>query len=628
MSTQFFVTGANGFIGQHMVEYLVQRGCEVHTLIRPGSLPSFLISEHVIVHYGDLRDKTSLMRAMPVGAYVINFAANPYHKTLSHDVNVRGTAQLLNVIKRKKGMLLHVSTQATKILQRGVYGSTKSKSDELVRASGIPFVIIKPSLVYGPGKKGLFTKIANLASKLPFIPVFGDGKVGLYPIHVHDLCTLIEKTITDSSAYGLTFDAGGTQRITYNQLYTSLAHYLPKKPYLIHIPKNLGLLLAKMMAFLPNPPFYEDNILGSTQDTHCTPLPLLKRYNHTPISFQDGLRQIFSPNSIRVGIIGLGKMGMLHATLLRTIPNVDIVALIDTNPKLVTTFTSMGIPGTFFPSLKQALQHKKLDAVYIITPTCVHMELLKEALANKLHVFIEKPVALNDDQIRELRQLHPATIVHTGYTLLYHRPFQEFMRIIHTKRYGKVISFAALFQHSEVLSPKKGWMFTKKLSGGGVLMNPGPHLFSIIHACFGKPKHVTGILKQKYSSEVEDEAHFTFIYPTFEGQVSLSWSVKGKHIADYRITCRCEKAEIIANSTDITIKKAGKTTHIPFEKLSPQEPNLFTINPHAFGEAYYVENLEFIRAIHGIKKHIPNSLQNALYTEDIIQTCYAKGIRA
>lgn len=628
MSTQFFITGANGFIGQHMVEYLVQRGHEVHTLIRPGSLPSFAISEHVIVHYGDLRDKASLMRAMPVGAYVIHFAANPYHKTLSHDVNVRGTAHLLDVIKRKKGVLLHISTQATKILQRGVYGSTKSKSDELVRASGIPFVIIKPSLVYGSGKKGLFTKIANLASKLPFIPVFGDGKVGLYPIYVHDLCILIEKTITDSSAYGLTFDAGGTQRITYNQLYTSIAQYLPKKPYLVHIHKNFGLFMARVMAFLPNPPFYEDNILGSTQDTHCTPLPLLKRYNHTPMLFQDGLRQVFAPSSIRVGIIGLGKMGMLHATLLHTMPNVNIVALIDTNPKLVTTFKSMGISGTFFPSLKEALRHEKLDAVYIITPTCTHMALLKEALTNKLHVFIEKPVALNNDQIREIRQLHPATVVHTGYTLLYHRPFQELMRIINEKRYGKVISFTATFQHGEVLSPKKGWMFTKKLSGGGVLMNPGPHLFSIIYACFGKPKHVTGTLKQKYSPEVDDEAQFTFTYPAFEGCVSLSWSVKGKHIADYQITCHCEHAKIIATSIDITIKNARKTTRIPFEKLSPQEPNLFTINPHAYGEAYYAENLEFIRAIRGIKKHTPNSLQNALHTEDIIQTCYAKGTRA
>lgn len=628
MSKKFFVTGANGFIGQHLVEYLASQGHEVYALIRPGSLPSFMVSERVFVQYGDMRNIDSLLRAMPTKAYVVNLAANPYHKTLSYDVNVGGTANLLTVVKRKTcPMLLHISSQATKIQYKGVYGSTKSKSDELVRASGVPYVILKPSLVYGPGKKGLFSKIANLAAKLPFLPVFGDGKVSLYPIHVRDLSILIEKAMTDPSAQGKTFDAGGKQRITYNQLYTSIAGFLTKTPKLVHIPKTLGLLMAKAFSVLPNPPFFEDNILGSTQETQCKPLQLLSRYSYTPVSFTNGIRSVFAPKKILVGIIGLGKMGMLHATLLRTMPEVEIVALIDTNPKLFATFQSMGIPGTFYSSLAEALKSRKLDAVYIITPTFTHLPLLKEALSHGLHVFIEKPVTLNRTQIAELRILQPKTVVHTGYTLLSHRPFQELVRIIKEQRIGKVMSYTATFQHGEVLTPKKGWMFSKKLAGGGVLMNPGPHLFSILNACFGQPKTVSGTLKQKFSTEVDDEVAFTFTHLGFEGKVSLSWSVAGKHIADYRIMCRCERGTITAAPEGITMqKKGGRAVKTSFDMIAPQETGLFTINPSAYGEAYYLENLEFIRAIRAnSNKNVSNSLQSALQTEAIIQTCYTKG---
>lgn len=626
MKRKVLVTGANGFIGQHLVSYLASRGYDVHALLRPGSLPSFLLGNNITVHYGDVRDEASLSESIPTDAYVINLAAVPYHKTLGYLVNVVGTQKLLAVAGKKRcRKFIHISTQATKIPIKGVYGSTKEQSDALVRSSGIPYVIIKPSLVYGPGEKGLFSKVFRLAAKLPIIPVFGNGKTPLYPIHVHDLCVLLEHVIRDETLSGETFDAGGSDRVTYNTLYETIAQYLPRKPKLLHVPKTIGLLMARAFSILPNPPFYKDNVLGSTQDTRCNPKPLLRRHNYTPKKFNKAVKEIFAPKRIRIGIIGLGKMGMLHTTLLRMIPQAEIAALIDTNPKLFSTFASMGIRGKFYPSLSDALKHEKLDAVYITTPTFVHVQLLKEALRHNLHAFVEKPVALNSKQLIELSSIQPKTVVHAGYTLLYHRPFQELQRIINDRRFGSVRSYSASFKHGEVLAPKKGWMYTKSLSGGGVLMNPGPHLFSLLHACFGKPKAVMGILKKIYSEEVEDEAHFTFTHPSYTGKASLSWSVPKKNVTDYRISCVFEKAQVTATPQGITIQKGRSRKIVPFEQLPTQEPNAFTINPNAYGEAYYLENLVFIRAIQGLKDTVPNSLNAALQTEQLIQNCYKKG---
>lgn len=623
-----FITGANGFIGQQLVEHLFSSGWEVHALVRPGSIPSFLIREGVFVHFGDLRDAESLSKAMPRRAHVFNLAANPYHKTLSYDVNVLGTDKLLKVAKRKDCLMFtHISTQATKINTRGVYGTTKAKSDELVRASGIPFAIVKPSLVYGSGEKGLFAKISKLASKLPFIPVFGDGNVSLYPIHVQDLCKLLEKVATDKSANGLTFDVGGAKRIDYNTLYLEIASYLPNHPKLFHIPTPIGLLMAKIMSILPNPPIFEDNVLGSTQETKCDPFPLLKRYSFTPISFNHGVKEVFAPKRIRIGIVGLGKMGMIHASILRTIPEVEITALIDTNPKLFATFKSMGIPGLFFTSLDEALKEKKVDAVYITTPTFAHFPLIEKSVAKGIHVFVEKPVALNLAELRKLQKLSKKLVIHAGYTLLYHRPFVELFRILKDRQYGKVHSYEATFEHGEVLAPKKGWMFTKSLSGGGVLMNPGPHLFSILFECFGTPKKIQGTLRKKFSLEVEDEAGFMFSHQGFDGSVSFSWSIPGKHVAEYKIQCQCDRALITATTQALEIRvKGSKSKVVSFSKLPKPDAETFNINPKAFGEAYFLESRRFIDSISDISKEkVINTLDKALRIEEIIQDCYLKG---
>ncbi len=624
-----FITGANGFIGQQLVEYLCFSGWEVHALVRPGTIPSFLIRSGITVHFGDLRDMDSLSIAMPRKAYVINLAANPYHKTLSFDVNVSGTEKLLKVAKRKECLMFtHISTQATKIDTRGVYGTTKAKSDELVRASGIPFVIVKPSLVYGAGEKGLFAKISKLAAKLPFIPVFGDGNVSLYPIHVLDLCKLLEKVTTDKTTNGMTFDVGGVKRINYNILYLEIAAHLPNHPKLLHIPTPIGLLAAKILSILPSPPIFEDNILGSTQETKCDPTTLLKRYSFTPISFDQGVKEVFTPQRIRLGIVGLGKMGMIHATILRTMPEVEITALVDTNPALFATFKSMGIPGVFFTSLDEALKEKKIDAVYITTPTFAHLPLIEKSIAKGVHVFVEKPVALNMIELKKLQKLTKKIVIHAGYTLLYHRPFVELFRILANKQYGKVLSYQATFEHGEVLAPKKGWMFTKSLSGGGVLMNPGPHLFSILFECFGTPKKIQGQLRKKYSLEVEDEANFTFTHPSFNGNISFSWSVPGKHVAEYKVQCQCERGLISVTTQNLEIRAKGSKSKITsFSSLPKTETEIYNINPKAFGEAYFLESRRFIDSVSQniSNEKVINTLDKALKIEEIIQDCYLKG---
>src|SRR4030065_1138591 len=227
--TKIYITGANGFIGHNLVEYFSNKNYDVWALLRNGSLPSFSLKNNINIVFGDLLDKNSLVKSIPENCMVINLAANPYDPILSYKVNVGGTKNLVEAsLKNKVKHFINISSQSTKIRKKGVYANTKIESDKIVESSLLNYTILKPSLVYGPGNKGLFSKIKAAISLIPFVPIFGSGKTLFNPLHVDDLNILIEKVVNDKSAFNKTYDIGSKNKISYNTFYLLTLRYLKK----------------------------------------------------------------------------------------------------------------------------------------------------------------------------------------------------------------------------------------------------------------------------------------------------------------------------------------------------------------------------------------------------------------
>lgn len=624
---KIFITGANGFIGQHLVNYLSVKNYNVYAMLRKGSIPGFEINKNVNIVYGDLTDISSLKKCIPNNSFVINLAANPYHPKKSYEVNVIGTNNLLKVCKTKKVIkFIEVSSQATKIKNKGVYSKTKNESDDLVKKSGLNWIILKPSLVYGDGDKGLFNKIRNLAKKLPVLPVFGDGKIEINPLYITDFCRYTELIFLNDEDKKNIYDLGCTDPITYNDLYNGIVANFKKKPYLLHIPVWIGLFFGKLFELvkLSNPPFFIDNVLGSTQETNCDSSLIIKKYIHKPLNFNKGLKEIDNKSIIKVAVVGLGKMGLLHLSILNSFDDVKITALVDSNIKVAKTIKSMGIDANFYPDLDSALKNEKINAVYILTPTFTHFSLLKKAIKKNVNVFIEKPLALNSIELNEIKELADKNkvVINVGYTLIFNRVFREIKNIIDENKLGNILSFKARYEHSEVLQQgKKGWMFNKNTAGGGVMMNPGPHLFSLINLFFGKPIKVDGNIRKIYSTDVDDEAKLNLKYKKYNGDIYLSWSVKSKPIAETYIEIIFEKGNIISDGKKIEIISNNKKQIIKEDKINSLLPSVFNINPAANGEAYFIEDRLFMNAVNGDKNNI-NNLNFAINTESIIHMAY------
>ncbi|MBI2465078.1 Gfo/Idh/MocA family oxidoreductase [Candidatus Shapirobacteria bacterium] len=628
---KIFITGANGFIGQHLVNYLARQGYEIYAMVRFGVIPGFELSQNVNVVWGDLQDSRSLQKIVPVGATVINLAANPYDPKLSRLVNVDGTKKFVEICESKKvSKFIQISSQATKIKNKGVYSITKGESDEIVSQSKLEWVILKPSLVYGGGDKGLFNKIKGMVNMLPFIPVFGNGEILVNPVHVDDLSKYLELVVNDRAANKVVYDIGCLEGVSYNQLYTKILGYLGRKNPLLHIPVWIGLMAGNFFKLLgmKTPPFYVDNVLGSTQPTNCDASAIVKKYKLVPMNFDDGLKKVFSSDDIKIGVVGLGKMGMMHLAALSAIKGVRIAALVDSNTKSWPVIKSMGVSGNFYDNLDTALDSEKLDGVFILTPTFTHLNLLKKCLKKGLSVFVEKPLAMNSIELDKLKVLESkySGKVFVGYTLLFKRSINEFKRIIDKKSYGKIKSFKASYEHGEVFGVKKGWMFNRSKSGGGVLMNPGPHLFSVTSFLLGVPKSISGKIDKIFSTTIDDEANLTLDYGEYVGEMFLSWSVKGVDIPKMLFEIQFEKAMVTSDGKSLTITSNGKSVTYLEKDLPAVVPGMFELNPDASGEAYSTEDYLFINSIRDVKdtktKVVANNLKWVIGTEAMIHESY------
>jgi predicted dehydrogenase len=110
--------------------------------------------------------------------------------------------------------------------------------------------------------------------------------------------------------------------------------------------------------------------------------------------------------TLNVGIVGLGKMGIMHACLLNTLPNVHVTALCDKS-RLMRALAKRVLPKAAVTDSLEKFAGLGLDAIYVLTPIPIHYPLIKEICDCHLadHVFVEKTLSGSYKQSQELTKL-------------------------------------------------------------------------------------------------------------------------------------------------------------------------------------------------------------------------------
>lgn len=230
---------------------------------------------------------------------------------------------------------------------------------------------------------------------------------------------------------------------------------------------------------------------------------------------------------IRVGIVGLGKMGLSHFAIVNSHPAARVVAACESNP-YVTDVLSRHTGLQCFRAFGEMLASTDLDAVVIATPSRLHAAMVAASLERGLHVFCEKPFVLDARQGEEL--VHAAErqqlANQVGYHFRFVASFAEAARIVRSGALGAVHHVRAEAYGPVVLRAKTGTWRAAREEGGGALYDYACHAIDLINFIVEPPSAVEGVmLKRVFSRDVEDEAYCTFAFGNgASGQLAVNWS--------------------------------------------------------------------------------------------------------
>jgi predicted dehydrogenase len=206
---------------------------------------------------------------------------------------------------------------------------------------------------------------------------------------------------------------------------------------------------------------------------------------------------------LRIGIVGWGFMGKMHFRCYKSDANVEVTAICDADAKKLQN--SSGVSGNIsgaeddldlsnivlYSDLSKMLAEKKIDALSIASPTFLHASQTIEALNEGVHVFCEKPMALNSGDCREMTEVakQSGKTLQIGHCIRFWPEYVQAKEIIDSQKYGKVL--AATFQRLS-LTPTWGWdnCFLDGKRSGGAMLDLHIHDTDYVQYVFGMPKEV------------------------------------------------------------------------------------------------------------------------------------------
>jgi NADH dehydrogenase len=249
------VTGANGFVGSHVVPELLDHGHLVVALARTHDKGRRVIDRlppsqrHAVqVRLGDVTRAESLDGALAGVDAVIHLVAIPRDWNGGADlrlVNTEGTRNLV-VAAQRAGVRRFIHQGALGVVDDPSlhYASSKAKAERLVAESGLDWTILKPSLLWGE-RDGFFNVIANLVRMSPgAVPIPAGANSRFQPLWIGDLVAIMRRAVEDRETIGRVYELGGPDLWTYREIVREVLEGMGARRAIVPMPQPLIRLVA------------------------------------------------------------------------------------------------------------------------------------------------------------------------------------------------------------------------------------------------------------------------------------------------------------------------------------------------------------------------------------------------
>jgi predicted dehydrogenase len=329
--------------------------------------------------------------------------------------------------------------------------------------------------------------------------------------------------------------------------------------------------------------------------------------------------------NIRCGVIGLGKMGMLHASLANAIEGSQLAAICEPNRTIRNWFGTFGSNIPAYQNYEDMLDAEPLDAVFICTPPSSHILIATACVRKGCHVFIEKPLSLTAEGVKPLVELLKQTgkIGMVGYMMRYADTFSKAREIVSQGALGQVLACRGATKVSQNFKAGKGWRYSRKESGGGVLIAQGIHVVDLMCWMIGMPHSVNLRSNSYYSKTVEDFVQALFSWKgDIIGSLDSSWSVDGHRMILSSLEITGENGTLAVDDDTVRLflrKASGRYAEGWTSMSKPELSNGLAAD--IGGPLYTKQDEAFLRAVRG-QGEIESDVRSARSVQHVIDCLY------
>lgn len=247
----------------------------------------------------------------------------------------------------------------------------------------------------------------------------------------------------------------------------------------------------------------------------------------------------------KAAIIGLGDISGIHIRAIEQNPEITLSAVCD-----IDKAAAEGVPAVpFYTNFKEMIEKEKPDVVHICLPHYLHVPVSCEAAKMGVHVFCEKPVAMNVGEAEELAAFeasHPELYMGICLQNRFNESVEMLKEMIAGGEYGKVTGARGIVPWAREKSyyDVKPWRGKWETAGGGCMINQSVHTLDLLYFLGGPIAEVKATVSQilDYGIEVEDTVAASLTYENGAHGLFLATNANFKN-ESVQISIQTEKAE-------------------------------------------------------------------------------------
>lgn len=235
------VAGGTGFVGRNLIPHLLSRVEKLNLLVRDTERARGLFVPEVELIKGDITEPETLKGAFEGIDAVVHLVGIIMEKGryTFEAVHVKGTEALVKEAQRAGvKRFFYQSALGASMSSPYKYLRTKAMAEEVVKGSGMGYLIFRPSLILGPDD-GFTKNLKTLIKSAPVVPLPGGGRTKFQPIFIDDWCRAFVSAFFSEEHWGQTYEFGGPEHVRYKEILQAYMAQMGVRKPVVSVPLGL-----------------------------------------------------------------------------------------------------------------------------------------------------------------------------------------------------------------------------------------------------------------------------------------------------------------------------------------------------------------------------------------------------